>query len=306
MNKPLDNRRALGRGLSSLLPTRNPGSAPNNYEYSGTGTGTATAPEGNGLMMLPIERIEANPTQPRQHFDTAALNELAASISANGVIQPLVVRRKGDGFELVAGERRWRASKMAGLLDVPVVVQEIADDKVLEIALIENIQRADLNPIETAQAFSRLVRELNLSHEEVGQRTGKERATITNFLRLLKLPDDLQQLVAEARLTMGQAKALLGIEDPETQRQLAQKAMQLGLSVRAVEKMVQNILTPPEEKPEPAPIPVDPNVAAAIENFERVLGTRVKIIPTTENRGRIEIEYYSQAELQRIYEQIVD
>lgn len=298
MNKPLDNRRALGRGLSTLIPTRSSGQAPNHYEN--------TASEGNGLMMLPIERIEPNPTQPRQHFETNSLNELAASISANGVIQPLVVRRKGDGFELVAGERRWRASKMAGLMEVPVVVQEIADDKVLEIALIENIQRADLNPIETAQAFSRLVRELNLSHEEVGQRTGKERATITNFLRLLKLPEDLQQLVAEARLTMGQAKALLGIDNADQQRELAQKAMQLGLSVRAVEKMVQNVLTPPEEKADPPAIPVDPNVAAAVEQFERVLGTRVRIIPTTENRGRIEIDYYSQAELQRIYEQIVD
>lgn len=297
MNRPLDNRRALGRGLSSLLPTRNPGNAPNNYDHP---------TDGNGLMMLPIERIEPNPSQPRQHFETASLNELAASISANGVIQPLVVRRKGDGFELVAGERRWRAAKMAGLLDVPVVVQEIADDKVLEIALIENIQRADLNPIETAQAFSRLVRDLNLSHEEVGQRTGKERATITNYLRLLKLPDDLQQLVAEARLTMGQAKALLGLENQDQQRSLAQKAMQLGLSVRAVEKMVQNVLVPPEAAAPAAEIPVDPNVGAAIEAFERVLGTRVRIIPTTDNRGKIEIEYYSQAELQRIYEQIVD
>jgi ParB family chromosome partitioning protein len=257
-------------------------------------------------MLLPIERIEPNPTQPRQHFDTASLNELAASIAANGVIQPLVVRRKGDGFELIAGERRWRASKMAGLLDVPVVVQEIADDKVLEIALIENIQRADLNPIETAQAFSRLVRELNLSHEEVGQRTGKERATITNFLRLLKLPEDLQQFVAEGRLTMGQAKALLGLDTEDKQRELAQKAMQLGLSVRAVEKMVQNAMAPPEESAPAEETPIDPNVAAAIEQFERVLGTRVRITPTTPNRGRIEIEYYSQAELQRIYEQIID
>ena len=304
MNKPLDNRRALGRGLSSLLPTRPSGNAPNFYENAGQAT--ALASDGNGLMMLPIERIEPNPTQPRQHFDTAQLNELAASIASNGVIQPLVVRRKGDGFELVAGERRWRASKMAGLSEVPVVVQEIADDKVLEIALIENIQRADLNPIETAQAFSRLVRELNLSHEEVGQRTGKERATITNFLRLLKLPEDLQQLVAEGRLTMGQGKALLGLETEDQQRELAKKAMQLGLSVRAVEKMVQNVMSPPEPAAAAPQVPVDPNVAAAIEEFERVLGTRVRIIATTENRGRIEIEYYSQTDLQRIYEQIID
>ncbi len=304
MNKPLDNRRALGRGLSSLLPTRPSGNAPNFYENAGQAT--ALASDGNGLMMLPIERIEPNPTQPRQHFDTAQLNELAASIASNGVIQPLVVRRKGDGFELVAGERRWRASKMAGLSEVPVVVQEIADDKVLEIALIENIQRADLNPIETAQAFSRLVRELNLSHEEVGQRTGKERATITNFLRLLKLPEDLQQLVAEGRLTMGQGKALLGLETEDQQRDLAKKAMQLGLSVRAVEKMVQNVMSPPEPAAAAPQVPVDPNVAAAIEEFERVLGTRVRIIATTENRGRIEIEYYSQTDLQRIYEQIID
>jgi ParB family chromosome partitioning protein len=301
MNKPLDNRRALGRGLSSLLPTRSTGTGPTNYEPSSTASA-----ENNGLLLLPIERIDPNPTQPRQHFENTALNELAASIAANGIIQPLVVRRKGEGFELVAGERRWRAAKMAGLEEVPVVVQEIADEKVLEIALIENIQRADLNPIETAQAFSRLVRELNLSHEEVGHRTGKERATITNFLRLLKLPEDLQRLVAEGRLTMGQAKALLGLESEDQQRQLAQKAMQLGLSVRAVEKMVQNVLAPPEEKPEAAEVPVDPNVAAAIEQFERVLGTRVRITPTSEHRGRIEIEYYSQAELQRIYEQIID
>ena len=304
MNRPLDNRRALGRGLSSLLPTRPSGNAPNHYENAGQAT--AMASDGNGLMMLPIERIEPNPTQPRQHFDTVQLNELAASIASNGVIQPLVVRRKGDGFELVAGERRWRASKMAGLTEVPVVVQEIADDKVLEIALIENIQRADLNPIETAQAFSRLVRELNLSHEEVGQRTGKERATITNFLRLLKLPEDLQQLVAEGRLTMGQGKALLGLETEDQQRELAKKAMQLGLSVRAVEKMVQNVMSPPEPAAAAPQVPVDPNVAAAIEEFERVLGTRVRIIATTENRGRIEIEYYSQTDLQRIYEQIID
>ncbi len=304
MNKPPDNRRALGRGLSSLLPTRPSGNAPNFYENAGQAT--ALASDGNGLMMLPIERIEPNPTQPRQHFDTAQLNELAASIASNGVIQPLVVRRKGDGFELVAGERRWRASKMAGLSEVPVVVQEIADDKVLEIALIENIQRADLNPIETAHAFSRLVRELNLSHEEVGQRTGKERATITNFLRLLKLPEDLQQLVAEGRLTMGQGKALLGLDTEDQQRELAKKAMQLGLSVRAVEKMVQNVMSPPEPAAAAPQVPVDPNVAAAIEEFERVLGTRVRIIATTENRGRIEIEYYSQTDLQRIYEQIID
>ena len=304
MNKPLDNRRALGRGLASLLPTRPSGNAPNHYENAGQAT--ALASDGNGLMMLPIERIEPNPTQPRQHFDTLLLNELAASIASNGVIQPLVVRRKGDGFELVAGERRWRAAKMAGLTEVPVVVQEIADDKVLEIALIENIQRADLNPIETAQAFSRLVRELNLSHEEVGQRTGKERATITNFLRLLKLPEDLQQMVAEGRLTMGQGKALLGLDSEDKQRDLAKKAMQLGLSVRAVEKMVQNVMTPPEPAAAIPEKPLDPNVAAAIEEFERVLGTRVRIIATTENRGRIEIEYYSQAELQRIYEQILN
>ena len=304
MNRPLDNRRALGRGLASLLPTRPSGNAPNHYENAGQAT--ALASDGNGLMMLPIERIEPNPTQPRQHFDTLLLNELAASIASNGVIQPLVVRRKDDGFELVAGERRWRAAKMAGLSEVPVVVQEIADDKVLEIALIENIQRADLNPIETAQAFSRLVRELNLSHEEVGQRTGKERATITNFLRLLKLPEDLQQMVAEGRLTMGQGKALLGLETEDQQRQLAKKAMQLGLSVRAVEKMVQNVMSPPEPASAAPQAPVDPNVAAAIEEFERVLGTRVRIIATTENRGRIEIEYYSQTDLQRIYEQIID
>lgn len=301
---------ALGRGLSALLPQRpaeNPTPA-----ATGTAAATATAPApdaapANGLMMLSLDLIDPNPTQPRQVFQPEALQELAESIRANGIVQPIVVRRKADRFEIVAGERRYRAARMTEVHEVPVVVQDVADDKILELALIENIQRQDLNAIETATAFARLVRELELSHEEVGRRTGKDRVTITNFIRLLKLPTDLQQLTAENRLTMGHARAILGLPTEEMQRQVAAKTVQLGLSVRAVEKMVHNLLAPkpedqPEEKKEER---IDPNIKAAIETLEMRLGTRVRIVAKDEKRGHIEIDYFSQDELDRIYNQIV-
>ena len=290
MNRPPDNRRALGRGLSSLLPGK-------------TTAPTETSP--GPFAILPLDRIHPNPSQPRQIFQPEALAELADSIKANGIIQPLIVRPKGDDYELVAGERRWRAARIAGLAQVPAVVQEVAEDKLLEIALIENIQRADLNPIETAQAFQRLVRELNVSHEEIGRRTGKDRTTITNFIRLLKLPVDLQQLVAEGRLSMGHARALLAVPDEQQQRDMALKCIALNLSVRSLEKMIQNLATAREGKQQNEPPKLDPNTRAAIEEMERVLGTRVRIVTTGNDRGHIEIEYYSQEDLDRVYLQII-
>jgi len=257
-------------------------------------------------MFLPILDIDPNPDQPRQNFEPGPLNELAASIRANGLVQPLIVRRRNERFEIVAGERRWRAAQLAELTEVPVVVQDVADDKILELALIENIQREDLNPIETAQAFARLVKDLDLSHEELGRRTGKDRASITNFIRLLKLPNELQGAVAQGRLSMGHAKALLGLPFSDDQVKAGQKIIQLGMSVRAAEKMIQNLQAekpePTEQKPEDK---LDPNIRAAQEELRNALGTKVRIVPTNEKRGHIEIEYYSQDDLDRIYNLIL-
>jgi ParB family chromosome partitioning protein len=242
--------------------------------------------------------------QPRVVFQPERLEELAASIRANGIIQPLIVRRHEAQFQLVAGERRWRAAKLAGLREVPVVIQEIADPLLLEIALIENIQREDLNAIETARAYERLGRDLGLSQEEIGRRTGKDRTSITNALRLLKLPPEVQLLLAEHRLSMGHARAILGLPTAEQQIEVAEKTAAQGLSVRQVEALVQ-VLTSDQtrtgRKQDKVP---DPNVRAATEEMERALGTRVRIVELSEQRGRIEIEYYSQTDLDLLFQQI--
>jgi ParB family chromosome partitioning protein len=286
-------RKALGKGLSALLPGRSSG-------QTSTAAATATA----APSKLPIEAIHPNPMQPRVVFQPERLEELAASIRANGIIQPLIVRRHEAQFQLVAGERRWRAAKLAGLREVPVVIQEIADPLLLEIALIENIQREDLNAIETARAYERLGRDLGLSQEEIGRRTGKDRTSITNALRLLRLPPEVQLLLAEHRLSMGHARAILGLPTAEQQIEVAEKTAAQGLSVRQVEALVQastSDRTKTGNKKEEAS---DPNVRAAIEEMERVLGTRVRIVELNEQRGRIEIEYYSQTDLDRLFQQI--
>jgi ParB family chromosome partitioning protein len=258
-------------------------------------------------LAISIDAIAPNPVQPRTVFRPERLEELAASIRANGIIQPLIVRRVGEAYQIVAGERRWRAARLAGLTEVPVIVQEIADPKMLELALIENIQREDLNPIETAWAYERLGRELGLSQEEIGKRTGKERSTITNMLRLLRLPDEVQLLLAEQRLFMGQARAILALDSAEDQIRLAEKAAAQGLSTRQVEALVQeaNSVQPKRSGRAKRDAAQDPNVAAAVDQLERALGTRVKIIELSDQRGKIEIEYYSQAELDRLYQHIV-
>jgi ParB family chromosome partitioning protein len=293
------SRKALGKGLSSLIPANRSQAAP--PPPPSPAPQPVAAP-----LSVPIDAIHPNPLQPRSTFSPEGLQELAQSIRENGIIQPLVVRRHGEAYQLVAGERRLRAARMAGLHEVPVVVQEFADDRLMEVTLIENIQREDLNPIEVAHAFQRLHREFRLSHEQIAQRTGKDRSTVTNMLRLLRLPLEVQQLVAENRLSMGHARALLALESAEQQVALAHKAADGALSVRQVERMVHKITTMPPEPPPPPPrLHPDPNVRAAIEELERVLGTRVRIIPKDDNRGRIEIEYYSQEDLARIYDLIV-
>lgn len=290
---PNPPKRALGKGLSALLPVRTSTPSPAPAQDA--------AP---GALLLPIGEIDPNPVQPRSIFQPDRLNELAQSIRENGIIQPLVVRKAGTRYQLIAGERRWRAAKIAGLEQVPVVVQEFADDRLMEVALVENIQREDLNPIEVAHAFEKLHKQFKLSHEQIAQRTGKDRSTVTNFLRLLKLPGDIQVLLAEHRLSTGHARALLGLENPEDQLEVAGKIASEGLSVRQVERLVQRMNEPREPKPAAEAL-TDPNVRAAVQEMERVLGTRVRIVPKSEERGRIEIEYYSQDELTRIYETIV-
>jgi ParB family chromosome partitioning protein len=297
MSNVADSRKALGKGLSALLPsTRTTTSAAASTHKADVASA--------GLLRIPIGKIDPNPLQPRTVFQAERLAELAQSIRANGVIQPLIVCQKGDRYQLVAGERRWRAALMAGLEAIPAVVQDFASDRLLEIALIENIQREDLNPIEVAQAFDRLVKELGLSHEQLAEHTGKERSTVTNMLRLLKLPADIQLLLAERRLSMGHARAILGLPTPESQIQVAEKASAEGMSVRQVERMVQKMTTTRDPKT-PDQVSQDPNVKAAVQELERVLGTRVRVVEKSEQRGRIEIEYYSQEDLVRIYEVIV-
>jgi ParB family chromosome partitioning protein len=263
-----------------------------------------TAEPADSITNLSIESIDPNPMQPRSVFHQERLQELAQSIRINGIIQPLVARRRGERFQLVAGERRWRAAKLAGLSEVPVVVREFADDKLLEVTLIENIQREDLNAIEVAHALERLHKDLGLTHEEIARRTGKDRTTVTNMLRLLRLPGDVQALIAEHRLSMGHARAILGLPTPELQRQAAEKVTAQGLSVRQAERLV-NRMTETREPKSADEVKQDPNVKAAVQELERALGTRVRIVEKTGQRGRIEIEYYSQEELQRLYQFII-
>jgi ParB family transcriptional regulator, chromosome partitioning protein len=293
VNKP-DNttRRVLGKGLSVLLPTRPTAATPP----------VESAPE--ITQTIGIDQIDANPLQPRRLFQQERLAELAQSIVANGIIQPLVVRKVGDRYQLVAGERRWRAAKLAKLERVPVVVQDIPDERLLEITLIENIQREDLNPIETAVAFDRMAQELSLTAEEIGQRTGKDRTTIINSTRLLQLPADLQQLVAERRLSAGHARCLLTLPTADLQREVAERSVAQGWSVRQMERTTQKMME--GRKPKTVDeVQTDPNVKAAIQELERVLGTKVKIIEKAKQKGRIEIEYYSAEDLDRIYSTIV-
>jgi ParB family chromosome partitioning protein len=284
--------KALGRGLSALLPPRPAAAAP---------------PAPATQLNIATEAILPNPLQPRTVFQPERLEELAASIRANGIIQPLIVRRHGDGYQIVAGERRWRAAKLAQLKEVPVLVQEVSDPRMLELALIENIQREDLNPIETAAAYERLGKEYHLSQDEIGRRTGKDRASISNMIRLLRLPKEVQLLLAENRLSTGHARALLTLNSESEQIELAEKAVELGFSVRQMEAAVQSTATDPL-RPRGGPrreAPQDPNVRAAAEELERVLGTRVRIVELSDQRGRVEIEYYNQEDLERVFQQIV-
>lgn len=278
---------ALGRGLSALIPDSAP---PPPREQ---------APDRGRPSELDIDLLIPNPRQPRVHIDEARLDELAASIRANGVIQPIVVRHIGDQFEIVAGERRWRAAQRAGLLKVPVAVRDVPDDKLLEVALIENIQRENLTPIEEALAYRRLTDELDLSQEEISAQVGKDRATIANYMRLLRLPPEVRTALNEGALLMGHARAILGLPDEADQRRIGREVVARGLSVRETEALVKR-----ETGEKPAvkePPKADPNVRAAEDQLKMALGTRVRIVRKGKG-GRIEVDFVSEDELQRLFE----
>ena len=286
----MEKRPALGKGLSALIPD-------------------VPEPTRASPVEADIDRLEPNAFQPRHYVDDARMRELAQSIRANGIIQPIVVRRIGDRFQIIAGERRWRAAKVAGLLRVPVVVRDVAPGKeqsLLEMALIENIQREDLNPIEEALAYRRLADEFHLRQEDIASAVGKDRASVANFLRLLRLPDEVRTEVASGRLSMGHARALLSLADEADQRRMARDVIARSLSVRETESLVKHIVergAPPREAA--APKPVDVHTRAAEDRLKLLLGTRVRIVRQG-TRGRIEIDFVSEAELIRIYEQLTE
>jgi ParB family chromosome partitioning protein len=255
--------------------------------------------------MVAIRDIAPNPDQPRRDFDATSLNELAASIERDGVIQPLIVREVGpNAWQIIAGERRWRAAQLAGLSHLPVIVRTADDQKVLELALIENIQREDLNPIELALAFHRMALELGLSHEQIGQRTGKERTTITNTVRLLQLADGVRLLVSEGKLSPGHARALLKFTREDEQLEVARKCVGEGWSVRQIENFSREATRDKAPAKKKDPPKLDPNVKAAIEELSSHLGTKVRLIERAGGKGYLEIEYYSSEDLNRIYELI--
>jgi len=275
------NRKALGRGLGALLSS------------------DATIDLGSEPTEVDVAAIVPGPMQPRTHFDEGSLEGLANSIRTHGIVQPLLVRRQGDHYELIAGERRWRAARLAGLSKVPVVVKEVPDQDLLEIALIENIQRENLNPIEEAQAYKRLIENVGLTQEALAARVGRDRSYITNFLRLLKLPDDLQQLVVEGRLSTGHARTLLGLSHVDLQRRIARQVIDGALSVRATEHLVRKAVEGTLAKTASAP---DPNIRAAETKLRRALGTQVRIVQLRgEGPGKVEISFFSNQDLDRIY-----
>ncbi len=306
-------RRALGRGLDALIREQKPVTTPSLEVGGGAAAGVAPAPAREpihgeavqakpGLRDVEVDLIDPNPFQPRTRFDETRIEELAASLRAAGMLQPLLLRPAGLRYQVVAGERRWRAAQRVGFATVPAIVRPVQDQEALELTLIENLQREDLNPIEEAQAYDRLTHEFGLSQEEVADRTGKDRTTVANTIRLLKLPKPVQDLVSDGKLTAGHARALLSIGDARKQLLLARRIAAQGLSVRQVERISQSR---PSSGRKRAPASEDPNVRAAIANLERSLNTRVHITPVVAGVGYLKIEYYSIDQLMLLYDRIV-
>jgi ParB family chromosome partitioning protein len=289
-----DKRRpALGRGMAALLSN-----APPPQSVAPATNAAVPAAAGRGLLALPLEAIERNPEQPRKRFDEAKLEELAASIREHGVVEPILVRKQGAKYRIVAGERRWRAAQRAGLREIPAIVRETSDREAFEIALIENLQRADLNAIEEAEAYEVLASEHDLTQEEIAKRVGKERSTVANALRLLKLPEEVRDSVRQGQLDMGHARALLGLDDAEAMKRASQKAIREGLSVRATESLVRSLGR--KESARPSTPSESPSVKALAQRLQRRLGARCRVVPKSAVAGRLEIEYTSLDELDGI------
>lgn len=284
-------RQALGRGLSALL-----------------GEDSTSPDDAETPREIGIDLISPNPEQPRTRFSETSLAELAQSIRANGVIQPIVVRKYNDGFQIVAGERRWRAAQLAELKRIPAVVREVSDEKLLELALIENIQRQELNPVEEARAYRKLIENIGLTQEQVAERVGKERSVITTSIRLLRLPNEIQRVIEEGSLSAGHGRALLTTDDPKTQRAIANAAIDNGWSVRETERAVKRVAAHGGLGASPAKSVTksDPNVRAAETKLMHSLNTKVKILPGKKGSGgKIEIEYYTLDDLDRIFSVIL-
>lgn len=297
-------KRGLGRGLSNLIPTDDTTEdvSPKASKQTKTGTVTKTEVVKKVEQTLNINRIEPNKNQPRKEFNEDALQELADSIKQFGVIEPLVVVKRKGYYELIAGERRWRAARLAGLKEVPVVIKDYDNQQIVEIALIENIQREDLNPIEEAHAYERLIQEFNLTQDEVAERVSKSRTTVTNALRLLKLTEKVQQMLIDDMLSTGHVRALITIADPQLQYETAMYIFDKKLSVRETESYVKKLLNKkPKEKTSEKEDPELSFLYKAIENrLKESLGTKTTIKAKTKDSGKIEIEYYSQEDLERI------
>lgn len=321
-------RNALGRGLGALI--REPEPQPQQPQVPAAvpvGSGAAAAPamsnqptseaikkpsepmpvptipQSDGLYHIDIDLIDPSPYQPRTRFREAALDELARSIASSGIVQPLVVRRINNRFQLIAGERRWRAAQRAAIQRVPVVVRDVPEEMALEMTLVENLQREDLNPIEQARAFQRLTEEFSLTQEQVAERTGKDRATIANAVRLLKLDASIQDLLEEGQLTAGHGRALLAIGDTQARLELSRRIARSGMTVRQVERLAARA---PKAKSSRTPFQLDANTKAAIEELQRIYGTRVLVHPGIAGHpGRLIFEYYDDSDLARLYDQMV-
>jgi ParB family chromosome partitioning protein len=291
-----DKRRpALGRGMAALLSNA-PAPVP---------APASPAAAGRALLSLPIEAIERSPEQPRKRFDEARLEELAASIREYGIVEPILVRKHGARYRIVAGERRWRAAQRAGLAEVPALVREATDRQAFEIALIENVQRADLNAIEEAEAYQALVDDHGLTQEGVAERVGKERSTVANALRLLKLPEDVRDGVRDGRLEMGHARALLGLDGADAIRRAAASVLREKLTVRATEALVRGLAGGPKKKADREEGPADsPAVRAVVNRLQHRLGCRARVVPKTTSTGRVELDYTSLEELDGILAKI--
>nr|WP_153868932.1 MULTISPECIES: ParB/RepB/Spo0J family partition protein [Myxococcaceae] len=288
----------MGRGLSALIPQAAP--PPAAQAADAAAAAAAAAPRAGGVLKIPIESIKRDSAQPRRHFDEEKLAELTASIRAQGLLQPVLVRKDGDGYRLIAGERRWRASQAAGLQEIPALVREVTEGQAFELALVENLQRADLNPIEEAEGYKRLTDEFGLTQEQVSARVGKDRSSVANALRLLGLPDEVKAMVADGSLNMGHARALLGVPRIPEMMDLAAQVAARKLSVRETEKLVQDAKGPKGKAGPAKAQKQSAQTRALVEELQRTLGTKVRLVERGGGKGTLEVDFFSYDDLDRL------